>query len=139
MTAIARRTYLIGSFGFIAIGLLHSATHFLELSGADLESRFEALGSIDVSAQTVASWDLFQGTSLLMGLFSVAIGLGAIGALKAVGPMANPPIGTSVVNIAALVGVMVIGKAYLGPLQIWGGLFGVLMFAPSLVVWMQRR
>lgn len=132
---IARRsriTYTIGSVGFVTIGALHTVTHAVELAGDALRQRFDALGMIRVSGQDVTSWDLFQGTSILMGLFSMAIGLGAIGALRAVGPDAPPPRMTAATNVAALLGVMAVGIAHLGPLQIWGGLFGIAMFMPAV-------
>lgn len=129
--SFARTTYLIGSVGFIAIGALHSVTHALELAGSTLEARFDELGSIRVSAQDVTSWDLFQGTSILMGLFSITIGLSAIGALRSVRADDPPPRGPALANIAALVGVIAVGVAHLGPLQIWGGLFGLSMFSPA--------
>lgn len=68
----SRVCYLIGSIGFIVIGLLHTVTHALELAGATLQQRFDELGSIQVSGQEVTSWNLFQGTRLLMGFFSMA-------------------------------------------------------------------
>ncbi|MGH1492865.1 MAG: LIC_13387 family protein [Acidimicrobiales bacterium] len=135
----ARVCYLIGSIGFIFIGLLHTVTHWLELAGPALRQRFDEMGLIEVSGQEVTSWDLFQGTSLLMGFFSMAIGFGAIGALRAVASDGLPPLGTALTNIVALLGVMAIGVAHLGPIQIWGGLFGIAMFAPTVLASVRLR
>ncbi len=139
MLKLARTTYVIGSIGFIAIGALHTAVHAAELAGDPLKQRFDELGQIRVSGQDAAAWDLFQGTSLLMGFFSIAIGLGAIGALRAVGPRGAPPAGTAIVNIAVLISVIVVGFAYFGALQIYGGLFGIAMFAPAVALPLRMR
>ena len=49
------------------------------------------------------------------------------GAIKAA--EGRPPIGARLTNIATLAMIAVVGAAHLGPLQIYGGIFGVAMFA----------
>lgn len=131
-TFTVRRCYITGSIAFIFVGLLHTTTHLLELSGKPLEQRFLVMGNIDVSGQSVASWNLFQGISLLMGLFSIAIGFGALGGLRAA-RSGHPPVATAATNVATLLAIMLIGALHLGPLQIWGGVFGITMFMPTII------
>lgn len=130
---LARRTYVAGSVGFLLIGVLHTAVHLAELSGASLEAQFRQLGAIELNGRATASWDLFQGTSLLMGFFSVAVGLVDLGALQAVGRRSLPPPLVAMANIAMLSGIVAIGMAHLGPLQIYGGLLGIALFTVGIV------
>lgn len=126
-----RRTYVVGSVGFVFVGALHTAVHFAELAGADLEQRFDELGDIEVNGTIARSWDLFQGVSWLMGLFSIALGLVSLNALRAA--QGRPPLGICLINMAMLGAIVVVGVAHLGPLQIYGGLFGMTMFGIAAV------
>ncbi len=123
---LGRRAYLVGSAGFVVVGLLHTVTHLLALTGTELERRFAELGDIEVSGTIATSWDLFQGVSWLMGSFSIALGLVSLNAINAAG--GRPPLGVCLVNIAMLATIAVVGAAHLGPLQIYGGIFGITMF-----------
>lgn len=131
LNKLGQRTYLVGSIGFVVVGLLHTVTHGLELTGAELEQRFADLGNIDVSGTLSTSWDLFQGVSWLMGLFSIALGLLSLSAISAAG--GRPPLAACVVNISMLAMIVVIGAAHLGPLQIYGGMFGITMFTVAAI------
>ena len=125
---LARRAFIAGSIGFVFIGGLHTVVHLIDLAGPELEARFQRLGTIDVSGESVRSWDLFQGISLLMGLFSMTIGLIDLGALRSTGPDQLPPVPVAVANITMLMAIIAVGAAYLGPLQVYGGLFGIACF-----------
>lgn len=126
-----RRTYVVGSIGFVFVGALHTVVHFAELAGAGLEQRFDELGDIEVNGTIARSWDLFQGVSWLMGLFSIALGLASLSALRAA--RGRPPLGVCLTNMAMLAAIVVVGVAHLGALQIYGGLFGMTMFAIAAV------
>lgn len=128
---LGRRTFVVGSVGFVLVGALHTAVHFGELAGEELEQRFNELGDIEVNGTIATSWNLFQGVSWLMGLFSIALGLASLSALRAA--QGRPPLGTCLTNMAMLGAVVVVGVAHLGPLQIYGGLFGMAMFAIAAV------
>jgi len=117
----------VGSVGFIAVGALHTATHAFELSGPDLQQRFDELGGVEVSGTVATSWDLFQGVSWLMGLFSIALGLVSLSAIRAAS--GRPPLGVCLANIGMLAAIGVVGLAHLGALQVYGGIFGMTMFA----------
>lgn len=131
-TKLGRTTYIVGSVTFIFIGVLHTLTHLTELSTPELKARFAAFGEIDVSGQTVAAWDLWQGTSLLMGLFALTLGLSNLGALRS-SKDRRPPVINCVATIAVLAAVGLIGWAYLGPLQMVGGPIGIGLFTTALV------
>lgn len=128
---LGRRAYLVGSVGFVVVGLLHTVTHLLELTGPELEQRFNELGDIEVSGTIATSWDLFQGVSSLMGLFSIALGLVSLNAINASG--GRPPIGVCLANITMLAAIAAVGVAHLGPLQLYGGIFGITMFALAAI------
>lgn len=123
---LPRRAYQAGSIGSLFIGALHTFVHQTELAGPELQSRFAQMGDIAVSGGMTPSWDLFQALSLLMGFFAMTIGAVNLGALRASG---RPPLEICVANIAMLIGVIAIGYAYLGPMQVYGGYFGITMFA----------
>ncbi len=127
-TTITRRLYQIGSLTFIAIGLFHTLVHFQDLSGGDLERRFDQVDPVMLGDDAVRSWDLFQGVSLLMGFFAIAIGAINLGALT--GRATAPPV-VGMVTIAALLAVIVVGFAYLGLLQTVGGAIGIGLFLPT--------
>lgn len=127
LSKLGNRTFHIGSIGFIAVGALHTVTHYLELSGTDLQRRFDELGDIAVSGTMATSWDLFQGVSWLMGLFSITLGAVNLSAIRAAG--GRPPLGACLASLAMLAMVVVVGVAHLGPLQVYGGIFGMTMFA----------
>ena len=133
----ARVTYVLGSIGFLVIGSLHTVVHLLSMSGAPLEARFRQLGTIDLNGQATASWDLFQGTSLLMGFFSLAVGLVNLGALHAVGRQALPPVLVAVANVAMLASIVAIGALHLGPIQIYGGGVGIVLFTVGIIANLQ--
>ena len=125
-----RATYIAGCLAFIAIGALHTYVHATQLFGAELQGRFDAMGSIDVSGTTTASWDLFQGVSWLMGFFAIALGLANLGALRR---GERPPTLNCVATIVMLASITIIGWAYLGPMQLFGGPFGIGLFGYSLL------
>lgn len=136
---LARKAYGVGSIGFIFIGGLHTVVHLMDLAGPDLQRRFHELGAIDVSGQSTASWDLFQGISLLMGLFSVAVGLIDFSALRVTKTSELPPIGVAVANMLMLLAIIMVGAAYLGPIQIYGGMFGITVFGVGPAIAMSDR
>ncbi len=121
-------SYAAGSVGFLFIGALHSAVHLAQLSGDGLEERFRNLGTIAVSGQTPESWDLFQGTSLLMGVFSIAIGSINLGTLRSIGRDQPPPPLVGLANMATLAAIIAVGARHLGPIQFYGGLAGLCLF-----------
>lgn len=129
---LGRSTYIIGSVIFMLIGILHTVTHLTELSSPELEERYRAFGDIETSGQTVASWDLWQGTSLLMGFFAIAVGLANLGALRSSGDR-RPPVVNCLATMILLGTIGWIGWAYLGPLQLIGAPFGIMLFATALL------
>ena len=117
---------------FILIGILHTVTQLTELSTPELEERYRVFGDIDVSGQTVAAWDLWQGTSLLMGFFAITIGLANLGALRSSADR-RPPVVNCLATIVVLLSITWVGWAYLGPTQLFGGPFGVVLFSTALL------
>lgn len=143
-TGLARKAFAVGSMGFIFIGGLHTVVHLMDLAGPDLQRRFTEFGAIEVSGQSTASWDLFQGISLLMGLFSVAVGLIDLSALRVTAENELPPVGVAVANMLMLTAIVLVGAAYLGPIQIYGGMFGITVFGigPAVAIadrWLAHR
>ena len=130
---IARTTFIVGSVTFIVIGLAHTATQLTTLSGDAVVTAYRAGGPIAVNGEVVDGWDLFAGTSLLMGFYGVALGIANLGALAGSRRTDRlPPPGVSAANLAMLVGIAVVGVLYLGPLQSIGGAVGVALFSLPL-------
>ena len=129
MHQLARTTFAIGSITFIFIGLLHTYVHLSELSGADLQIRFDQMGTLLLQGAEVAVWDLFQGTSLLMGFFSLALGCVLLCILLTTPRQRLPHWSICLTTCVMLVGILAIGALYLGRFQVIGGLIGVLLFA----------
>lgn len=125
---LARTLYIIGSLAFIGIGLMHTFVHFQDLSGSDLERRFDQIDPVMLGEDPYRAWELFQGISLLMGFFAIAIGVINLGALagRAVAPAA-----VGMANIATLIAVITVGFLYLSALQTVGGTIGIGLFLPT--------
>lgn len=133
---IARRLFTIGSITFIVIGGFHTQVHLADMSSADLKAEFDQIAPL----RGTDVWHLWNGLSLLMGFFAMAIGAANLAGLRARGPEAWPAIGVCLVNAAALVAVGTIGVLHLGPLQTVGGPIGVLLFGlPALWAVTERR
>lgn len=129
---VGRRTYIAGSIAFIAIGALHTAVHFAQLRGTELKARFDAFGDIDVSGDMEPAWNLFQATSILMGLYGIALGVINLFALRAA-KNGRPPVGICLATIAMLVGIIVVAIPYLGAMQLYGSMVGIICFGMPAV------
>lgn len=129
-----RGLFIAGSLVFIAVGLTHTATQFTTLSGETVRTAYRAGGPIALNTGDIDGWDLFAGVSVLMGLYAIALGVANLVALRAADRADGlPPAGTCAVNLAMLVAIGLVGIAYLGPLQIVGGLVGLVLFGVPLV------
>ncbi|MEM9562642.1 MAG: hypothetical protein AAGA93_08510 [Actinomycetota bacterium] len=130
---LPRLTFGLGAAAFVAIGLLHTLTQATTLSGAEVQAAYRAGGDIDISGRVIDGWDLFAGTSLLMGFFAVAIGLLDAAVLVDSGRHHRlPPVSVSAVNVAVLVGIVAVGATLLGPIQLVGGSVGIVLFGITL-------
>lgn len=123
--SIGRRTYSAGSVAFLCIGAAHTLTQFTTLSTELVKAQLRMGGDIHVNGEIVDAWHLFAGTSLLMGLFSIAIGLLNLAALRAIG---RPDPLVCLVNIATVAGVGLVGAVRLSWLQLYGGALGIVLF-----------
>ena len=132
MVKLARLLFLVGALTFIGIGAMHSFVHVTELSGAGLEGRFDQLGPVLLQGDEVRAWDLFQGLSLLMGAFSIALGLVLLGCWLGSRPRALPHPLVPLAVLAQLLVIMGVGWLYLSPFQVIGGAVGLALFAPAL-------
>ena len=134
MIKLARTTFAVGSVAFIFIGVLHTYVHLVELAGVDLRARFERIGPVALQGSTVSAWDLFQGTSLLMGFFSLALGFILLANLFQMPKDQVPHRSTCVTTCFMLLGISIVGGLYLSSFQLIGGLLGIFCFGlPDLV------
>lgn len=127
--------WIIGGCGlaFIGIGLMHPFVHINELSGPDLRTRFDSIGPIALQGNQERAWDLFQGISLLMGVFSMTIGALLLVVLRATPKGQVPSAGVSLITIVTLFAVLWVGAVYLSALQVVGGGTGALLLLLPLV------
>jgi len=128
MIKLSRTTFAAGSIAFIFIGILHTYVHFAELTGADLRARFLSVGPVALQGNTVSAWDLFQGTSLLMGFFSIALGLILFATLVQTPRTRVPHWSVSLTTCVMLLAISSIGALYLSNFQLIGGFLGTLFF-----------
>lgn len=130
---LARRLYITGSVVFILVGLAHTATQLTTLSEPKVRAAYRAGGLIEVNGATIDGWELFAGTSLLMGFYGVAFGAANLVTLyRGRGNGGLPPAGTCIVSLAMLAGVTLVGVLHLGLQQILGGAFGLVLFGVPL-------
>ena len=131
---LARSAHMIGSITFIAIGTLHTITQFTTLSSERVKAAYRAGGPIEVSGQVVDGWDLFAGTSVLMGVYAIAIGAFNLAALSTTTrpDRLAPPI-VLAITLGVLWVILAVGATLLGPLQFFGGIAGLVLFGLPLV------
>ncbi|MEM1377083.1 MAG: hypothetical protein AAGG69_06810 [Pseudomonadota bacterium] len=131
---VARISFIIGSTGFVFIGLLHTYVHFQALAGDDLFKRFTAVGTVRIGSMDAAVWGLFQGTSILMGFFSLALGLVLLA--YCFGRERGQGMHTSIcaITIAMLGAIIIVGSVHLSMLQVYGGIFGIFCFGLPIAV-----
>ncbi|MEL6983865.1 MAG: hypothetical protein AAFO29_15675 [Actinomycetota bacterium] len=140
LARIGRTTFLIGCITFIVIGLLHTVTQFTTLSKPEVQTAYRAGGPIDVNGSRVDGWDLFAGISVLMGLYSIAIGAFGLVALATTNRADRLPApGHSAINVVTLGGITAVGATLLGPLQLIGGAVGMVLFGIPLAAARRRR
>ncbi|MEL6572454.1 MAG: hypothetical protein AAFQ64_12385 [Pseudomonadota bacterium] len=125
-------SFTIGATGFVFIGLLHTYVHVTELMDADLRELFTVVDSITVNGVETSLWDLFQGVSLLMGFFSVALGGVLLASLGSLSKRDAPSRAICLVTLAMLFSIMTMGWVYLSNMQIIGGAFGLICFGIPL-------
>ena len=130
---LSRTLFLVGSIGFVTIGVLHTFVHLTELSTEALKLRFDAFGAIEVQGASTSSWDLFQGTSLLMGFFSLCFGLVLLAHWSSLSKQTGPNPLICLSALLMLLFIVGIGFVYLTSFQVYGGLFGILCFGLPLI------
>lgn len=129
-----RLAHLIGSWTFVGIGAGHTATQFTTLSSDRVQEQYRAGGDIEVSGQVVDGWELFAGTSILMGVFAIALGALSLAALRTTtrADRLTPPIFPTI-GLAVVFCVLAVGATLLGPLQLYGGAAEMMMFGLPLL------
>ncbi len=137
---VGRATFRIGSITFIVIGIAHTLTQFTTLSSPQVQEAYRAGGPIEVSGQSVDGWDLFAGVSILMGLYAITIGATGLVALATTARVDRlPPAGHSAINVVTLAAIATVGATLLGPLQLVGGLAGIVLFGLPLLAALRTR
>ncbi|MEL8055183.1 MAG: hypothetical protein AAGK66_03435 [Pseudomonadota bacterium] len=137
--SFARISFAVGSVAFIIIGLLHTYVHCMHLSGAELFNRINAIGVTPIGRMDASVWGLFQGTSLLMGFFSLALGLTLMSYLNSIPKYEGPRIQICLIVIGLLIGIIAVGSVYLSVLQVYGGIFGIICFAIPITARLKFR
>lgn len=128
MRKLARYSFMAGSTAFFLIGLLHTFVHFNDLSGAGLRQAFESIGPITLGEDQFSAWRLWQGISILMGLFSCTLGLSNLSALKGQPPHHLPSPWLCSANLGMLAAIGVVGYLYLSPMHVVGACVGTVLF-----------
>ena len=134
MVKFARTTFAAGSIAFIFIGVLHTYVHLVELAGVDLRARFVGIGPVALQGSDISAWDLFQGTSLLMGFFSLALGFILLATLFQSPKGQVPHWSICITTCFMLLGISIVGGLYLSSFQLIGGILGILCFGLPILV-----
>ncbi len=133
ITRLGRISFAVGSVIFMVIGGLHLLTQFTTLSSLEVRDAYRAGGLIDVNGTAADGWDLFAGTSVLMGAAVVAVGaLDLAGLFGRPAPL-GPPKAMAAITIAMLVTIAVVGAVYLTAAQLVGGIVGIVLFGWPLL------
>jgi len=126
MIKSARVTYLIiGSVFPILIGALHTFTHFNELTTSEVQQLLSRTIPINGQAQTL--WNTWGIMSFMMGFAFIVIGLLNISIYQRLSKDECPPISTLFVMVVYLLGVMYAANKFEQPVQLYGGIFGLLL------------
>ena len=125
--------YLIGSIMFIVIGLLHTLVHYKVLTNSFAQSKIEASGTLKLGNDNVEIWKLWQGMSLLFGLFMVFVGALDITSWYDLGATTPSSI-VCIINMALLLLVIYSGVQFFGKMQIYGGFLGFIFFGVALLM-----
>ncbi|MEM8577049.1 MAG: hypothetical protein AAGF60_04285 [Pseudomonadota bacterium] len=125
--------FTTGAVTFVLIGALHTYVHFVWLTGDALFLRMDALGTVPLGHMDAPVWGLFQGTSILMGFFSLAFGAALL--THAADRHGRPQVRAALcgLTILLLVGIMIVGGLHLSALQVYGGAFGIICFGLPLI------
>ena len=123
--------YLVGSTMFIVIGLLHTFVHYKILVNPLAQSKMETSGTLRLGTDNVEIWKLWQGMSLLFGLFIVFIGVLNITSWFDLGAVSSI---VCIINMALLLLVIYSGVQFFGKMQIYGGIVGFTFFSIALLM-----
>lgn len=132
--ATARILYLIGSFMFILVGLLHTKVHFNQLTAPKVEEKLKQAKTLRLGKVNSEIWKLWQGFSLGFGALMAIIGINNILALYELEPNAYPPMSICIVNLFVFLFVIYSGKKFFGNAQFYGGFVGLALFGGALLL-----
>ena len=124
--------YLVGSVMFTMIGSLHTMVHYNVLVNSFARTKIEATGTIKIGKEDTSIWKLWQGMSLLFGLFMVFIGVLNITSWYDLGA-ASPSSIVCIINMILLLLIVYSGIQFFGKMQIYGGIFGFILFSIALI------
>jgi len=128
---LSRLCYLIVGVMFVLIGLLHLQVHFSALTTEDLASALDH--SFDLLGDETNAWPLWQGFSFMMGVLLIFIGLFNLITHKSLAKNECPPIPQILLTMLILATVIFSGVFYFSSMQIYGGIFGMILLAGSLI------
>ncbi len=122
---IARILYSVNCTACIFIGSLHTLVHFQELRSDLIASKlgFEA----PVQGLMANVFNLWQGMSLLMGIFIILLGLSHFVILSISGKNSFPPISSSLIFVLMQGFVIYAGLNFFTTWQVYGGSIGMLL------------
>lgn len=132
----ARRMFIVGNVTLVLGAIVHSVVHALDLMGPELERAVRGAGTVDVQGVPVEIWDVLQGQSMLYGVVVLALALSNLASLHG---RSLPNLGVALAGVGMFACMTVVGLLHLGPLQVFGGPFGMLLFGFTPAVWAYER
>ena len=124
--------YICASTLFILVGALHLMVHIKQLTSDQTKEKFASTGSIKVIKRSAQVWKLWQGMSLLFGVFMATLGVNNILALLSLGTASQPSIWIILSNIIVFIIIIYTGFKYFSKMQIYGGFLGLILMVASL-------
>lgn len=122
---------LLGCTMFILVGLLHTYVHFNQLVSPFVKEKLKATGNINVGKSKASVWKLWQGMSLLFGLFMIFIGAISIASLIPIDQGTNPTSVIIAINMLLCIVIIYSGFKFFSRMQIYGGVLCFLIMGFS--------
>ncbi len=132
MNKIAKILYGVNSVLFILIGILHTLAHYADLVTDEIRAMLDHTAIVSGIESSI--WELWQGMSLLMGFLMIAFGLLNLSIIYRLPKGEFPPISSSVIMIAILLTVLVVGYNYFSFWQVYGSIFGITLQSICLIL-----
>lgn len=121
----------------ICIGILHTITHFSQLVTPEIYQFLQK--EVIILGKSQALWNTWGIISFMMGASFIIIGLLNISTFKKLSKTEFPPVITLIAMILYQLCVIYVGYEFEQDFQLYGGIFGGLLFLISLILTLNNK